>query len=290
MTTTLHIENFTDPACPWAFSAEPALLALRWRYGDQLAITPRMVVLSESADEYVAKGFTPDKLSAGLRMIQARFGMPIDTAPRARMRGTIAACRAVVAVRRHDAPGADALLRRLRVAAMSGAPLDDDATIGAAAREAGLDPAAVRAWSAEPQTESELRADMDAARHPLPAALALDHKLAGWSGGRRYTCPSLVVLRDGAEPLVAPGFQPVEVYEALIANAAPELERRGKPSSVEELLAWVPWPPATQEVAAVLEIDAEAARTQLEAAGAVAEPLGPDAFWRAADAEQRAAA
>ena len=27
---------FSDPACPWAYSANPALRVLEWRYGDQL--------------------------------------------------------------------------------------------------------------------------------------------------------------------------------------------------------------------------------------------------------------
>ena len=32
----LDVELFTDPACPFAFSAEPARRRLRWHYGDQL--------------------------------------------------------------------------------------------------------------------------------------------------------------------------------------------------------------------------------------------------------------
>ena len=31
----------TDPGCPWAYSAIPALRALDWRYGDQLAVAAR---------------------------------------------------------------------------------------------------------------------------------------------------------------------------------------------------------------------------------------------------------
>ena len=36
MTVALDIELFTDPACPFAFSAEPVRRRLRWHYGDQL--------------------------------------------------------------------------------------------------------------------------------------------------------------------------------------------------------------------------------------------------------------
>ena len=48
-----------------------------------------------------------------------------------------------------------------------------------------------------------------------------------------------------------PGFNPVEAYETAIANLAPELERRAKPASVEEMLAWAREPLATAEIAMV---------------------------------------
>ena len=36
----VSIELFTDPACPFAFSAEPVRQRLRWHYGDGLRWTP----------------------------------------------------------------------------------------------------------------------------------------------------------------------------------------------------------------------------------------------------------
>ena len=69
-----------------------------------------------------------------------------------------------------------------------------------------------------------------AARAPSPAARALDHKLGGPPGQRRYTAPSYeLAARDGGADVRVPGFNPVEAYEAAIANLAPELERRPKP-------------------------------------------------------------
>ena len=121
---------------------------------------------------------------------------------------------------------------------------------------------------------------MDASRHPSAAALALDHKLAGWSGGRRYTCPSLEIARDGSpSSLSAPGMQPSAVYEALIANAVPELPRRAAPESVTELLEWCDAPPATAEVAEVMGITIADARREL-AEVARLDPVGDDGFWR----------
>ena len=43
--------------------------------------------------------------------------------------------------------------------------------------------------------------------------------------------------RDGRTASV-PGFNPVEAYEAAIANLAPELERRPRPERVGEVLEW----------------------------------------------------
>ena len=57
----------------------------------------------------------------------------------------------------------------------------------------------------------------------------------------------------------------MEVYEAAIANLAPELERRAAPDSVEEVLAWAGEPLATAEVAAICGIDRDEAQQQLSA-------------------------
>jgi hypothetical protein len=75
-----------------------------------------------------------------------------------------------------------------------------------------------------------------------------------------------------------PGFTPVEAYEAVIANAAPDLPRRPRPASVEELLAWADEPLATAEVALVMGVGREEARLAL-AGVARASPAGADAYW-----------
>ena len=53
-----------------------------WHYGDALEWRHRMIVLSESAEDYAARGFTPERLASGLASIQRRYGMPIDARPR----------------------------------------------------------------------------------------------------------------------------------------------------------------------------------------------------------------
>jgi predicted DsbA family dithiol-disulfide isomerase len=261
----LHIEVFTDPGCPFAWSAEPQRRRIAWLYGDQLAWTTRMVVLSESPDDYLAKGFDPPKQAAAFGRIADKYGMPIDDGERPRMTATIHACRAFVAARRHAPERADALLRRLRIHHLVLAQLiDEPEVIAVAAAEAGIDPADLERWMSEPGTESALREDARDARAPLPAALALDHKLAGPDSERRYTCPSWVLHRDGRQSLVAPGFQPIEACEVLLANLAPELRRRADPESALDVLRWADEPLAAAEVAAVLGTGVGDARAELE--------------------------
>lgn len=287
----LRIDEFTDPGCPWAFSAEPGRLRLLWLYGESIEWHPRMVVLSRSPDEYAAKGFTPELMARGMEDIQRRFGMPIDPRQRPRMAATVNACRAVVAARLHFPDREQALLRRLRMHTMAGDLFDEPSVIASAASEAGIDPMRLlRAWRDDPEVERAMEADAAAARRPSPAALALDHKLASADGGRRYTCPSYEIARvDNGARFDVPGFQPAAVYEAAIANLAPEMRRRALPSSVEEVLEWWGEPLATAEVAAICEIDHAEARTEL-ARVAREDAVGPDGWWTPAAVSERQAA
>ena len=273
------ITEYTDPACPWAYSAEPFRRRLSWLYGDSLEWQSRMVVLAESPEEYLGRGFTPQRQAAAYDRISRAHGMPIDTSERPRMAGTLAACRAVVAARLHAPERERSLLRRLRIRHFSGRLLDEPATIADAARDAGLDPSDVERWSAGADVEDALRADMAAARRPMPAARVLDDKLANWSGGRRYTRPSYEIVRlsDGVR-IAVPGFQPFPVYDVILANLVPGLGRRDGPGDVEAVLRWTGTPLASKEVAVVCEIDVPRAR---EALGRVAveQHVGFDGLW-----------
>src|SRR3954470_10390146 len=55
----ISVTHFSDPGCPWAYSASPALAALYWRYGDQLEWRLATIGLTEQADQYVQRGYTP---------------------------------------------------------------------------------------------------------------------------------------------------------------------------------------------------------------------------------------
>jgi predicted DsbA family dithiol-disulfide isomerase len=288
---TLTITDFSDPACPFGWSAEPSRRRLYWLFGDQIEWRQRMVGLSGSGDEYLAKGFTPEMQAKGARMLSERHHMPIDTSERPRMVATLPACRAVVAVRLNEPARERAMFRRLQVHHFSGWLFDEPETIAHAARDAGIDPEELARWIEAPETELALEEDLHAARHPTPAALALSERLARWSDGWRYTCPSYEIVRnsDGAQ-LSVPGFQPLRAYEVAIANLAPELTRREDPAGVEEVLEWAGEPLATVEVAEVCGgIDLNVAR---EALGRVAAEhhVGFDGFWTLAPAAERSAA
>jgi len=273
------VTEFTDPACPWAWSAEPFRRRLQWLYGDSIDWSHRMVVLSDHPDEYREKGFTPAKMASAFAKIGREHGMPIDTAKRPRMAASEPACRAVVAARLR-APAAEApLLRGLRARNFSGELLDDPQTVDDAATDTGLDVAQLRGWMDEDDVVAALSADRAAAREPIPAARVLDDKLANWSGGRRYTCPSYEIVRRSDDVRIAvPGFQPFAAYDVVLANLVPGTERRDPPGSALEVLEWAGEPLATREVAVVCDIPHEEAREQL---GRVAQErhVGFDGLW-----------
>jgi 2-hydroxychromene-2-carboxylate isomerase len=275
---TISVENFTDAACPFAFSAEPRLTALRWYYGDQLRWTPRQIVLSEERRDGTEGPFTLEMLQGGQRRLRDAWGMPIDDTLRPYFAASVHAARAVVATWQYAPEKAEALQRRLRVLNMGGGQLDDPALIERAAVEAGIDPIDLTAWLKDPDVEIRLRADMAAARDPHPAALAQTQRLSRNGDGWRYSAPSLVFTAESGRTAAVAGFQTTGAYEAVLANLDPTLVRGPKPESVAELLDWAEWPLATAEVAEVMELSHDEARQAL-AEVADEDAVGQDGYW-----------
>jgi predicted DsbA family dithiol-disulfide isomerase len=275
----VRITEFTDPGCPWAYSAEPMRRRLDWLYGEEVDWRLTMVVIAQTRDEQSEKGFTPESLADHFRHISHEHGMPIDTRVKPALSATIDGCRAVVAARLNRPDREWQLLRCLRVNYFAGGLLDDFELIREAALTAELDPDALKEWMAAEETETTLRDDMAKARTPLPAAKALDYKLANWSGGRRYTCPSYEIerLADGVT-ISVPGFQPFAAYDVVLANLLPDLERREPPTDAAEVLRWAGTPLATEEVATVMDISHSNAREELGRV-AVERHVGADGFW-----------
>jgi predicted DsbA family dithiol-disulfide isomerase len=281
---------YSDPACPWAYSASPALRVLEWRYREQLRWRLVLIGLTEDASQYEARGYTPQRAALG-QLRYRRYGMPLAPSPKARISATARACRACVAARLLD-PGSEwRVFRALALANFTtGLVLEDDAQLadvlagvpGIPAREivARLDSEAV--------SEAYER-DRAEARTAAGSPAELQGKTAASDGPVRYTAPSVVFERDGRR-LEAGGFQPVEAYDVLVANLDPTLDREPVPPSPLPLLQHFADGLTTQEVAALLaegndppdRRDAEAALIELAAAGqAVRTPLGDDALWLA---------
>jgi hypothetical protein len=227
-------------------------------------------------------------LAGGAPTLQRLYGMPIDPTPRSRPASSEPACRAVVAAQLFAPAAAEALLRRLRVLCQAGGLLDDPALIARACLDAGLDPAELGEWLTDARVSRRFEADMRAARSPSPGARALAHKLSGRAEGRRYSAPSYEFSSAGAS-FSLPGFNPVEAYEAAIANLAPEIERRPVPTSAHDVLAWAGAPLATAEIAMVMQADAAAVHAEL-ARTARCTPAGADAYWSLAAAPESAGA
>jgi predicted DsbA family dithiol-disulfide isomerase len=276
----VRIVEYTDPGCPWAYSAEPVRRRIEWLYGDELDWEVCMVVLADSPDEYLSRGFTTERQADAFAKIARDHGMPIDTAVRSRVSATRPACEAVVATRLNAPDRARALLRCLRVHFFAGdGLLDEPELLDRAADSAGIPRVELAQWMQDPRLADAVAHDMAAARRPLAAARVLDHKLANWSGGLRYTCPSYEITRlaDGVT-IAVPGFQPFAVYDVLLANLVPGTGRREPAGDAVELLRWAGTPLATREVAVLLDTTQLDARERL---GRVATErhVGGDGFW-----------
>lgn len=276
----VRIDEFTDPICPWAWSAEPFRRKLEWLYEGAIEVVPRMVILADDRSDQEEKGFTPEKLSSALRKIAAEHKMPIDTRVRDAVPASLPACRAVVAARVHADPTKTRhLLRELRLAHFKAELIDEAAVVRDAWATTGLEASKLEDWTGDDRVGEKLEADRSAAREPNPAARVLDDKLANWSGGRRYTCPSYEITRLSDEvTIAAPGFQPFAVYNTILANLVPGTERRDPPESPRELLEWADCPLSTQEVAVICEIDFDRAREELGRVASL-EPIGSDGLW-----------
>lgn len=249
----IHITHFTDPGCPWAYSALPAHTTLRWRYGEQLRWTLVMIGLTEDAGQYAARGYTPARSAVGYRRFR-RFGMPFQTTPKDRLSATSPACRAVVATRLTSPELEEAALRALQLAQFTTTgTLDDPDTLRAAlAGVEGLDVAAIVGRIDAPDVMAAYEADRARARTAAGSPTEFQGKAANTDGAVRYTAPSLIFEGADGRRLEAGGFQTIEAYDVVVANLDATLERRPPAEDPIEVLKAFPHPLTTVEVAAVM--------------------------------------
>ncbi len=285
----IDVVHFSDPGCPWAYSASPALAVLHWRYGDQLSWRLVTIGLTEQADQYVRRGYTPAGSARGYLRFRTR-GMPFATQPRHRVSATGLACRAIVAARLQNPACELAAFRALQFGWFT-TPLvldDPDDLADALDRVDGLDIPALLAALDSPEVEGAYQADRAEARTAAGSPTEAQGKAAQSDGPVRYTAPSLIFARDERR-LEAGGFQPVEAYDVLLANLDPTLERTPPPEDPLDALVPFSYGLTTYEIAAIMTpnngtpdpVATEGALIDHVAAGLVIrEPLGDGALWR----------
>lgn len=285
----IDLTHFTDPGCPWAYSASPAHTALRWRYGDGLRWTLVTIGLAEDAARYARDGYTPTRLAlayAGFR----RYGMPFEITPKPRVSGTSPACRAIVATRLDAPEHEDAALRALQFAQFTTTAVFDEpeTLVTALTAVPGLDADAIVARIDDPDVRAAYEADRARARTAAGSPTEAQGRAANTDGAVRYTAPTLIFEDGDGRSLEVGGFQPLEAYDVAVANLEPTLDRRPPPGDPVEVLAAFGYPLATAEVAAVMAGHLQApdhAATEaslIEAVGdarAVRLPAGDGSLW-----------
>ncbi|HWK25240.1 MAG TPA: hypothetical protein VNS09_01680 [Solirubrobacter sp.] len=286
---SLQVTHFTDPGCPWAWSASPAIAALKWRYGDQLEWRNVMIGLTENGAEYERRGYTPASQARGYRTFRER-GMPFTTEPRERVHGTWPMCRVVVATRSLHPDREYAVFRALQLAQFtSTAYLEDPKQLhDAIAWVPGIDAEEIVAAAGTPEIEALFAQDRDAARSAAGSPTEFQDKHANTDGRVRYTAPSIQFTNADGQTLEAGGFQSFEAYDVLIANLDRSLTRRSPATDAAEVLKAFPDGLTTAEVAQIMAEDKyapdrDAAEDSLIAATgderASRVPFGHDALW-----------
>jgi 2-hydroxychromene-2-carboxylate isomerase len=297
---SVQVTHFSDPGCPWAWSASPAIAALKWRYGEQLDWRLVMIGLTETGAVYERRGYTPGGQAANFRKFRAGRGMPFATEPRERIHGTWPMCRVVVATRRLAPEHEYAVFRALQFAQFTTTLYleDEQALREAIAWVPGIDADAIIAAARDPETERLFESDRDEARTAEGGPTEFQGKSANTDGRVRYTAPSLT-FSNGTTTLEGGGFQSFEVYDVLIANLDTSLTRRAPADDAAEVLTAFPYGLTTAEIAQIMTEDKyppdlDAAEDALIAATADGQarrlPFGHDALWLPAAAAELAAA
>jgi 2-hydroxychromene-2-carboxylate isomerase len=280
----IRATHITDPGCPFAYGGEALVSALRWRFGDQLDWRLVMIGLAEEPAEYEDRGYTAEWMTQAWLGFRHN-GMPFTMAPRERVIATGRACRVVVAARMESERLGMRVLRALRFGWFTTTLLldEDEALASVLETVPGADPCSLLARIDDDDVEEAYQRDRAEARN----AGGSPAQAQGKTADDRYTAPTLV-FEDGERRFEAGGSQPLAVYDTMLANLDPALERRAPAESALEAVKAFAHGLTTREVALIMapplaEPDDRAAAEQLihfAAEGEIAcVPLGSDALW-----------
>jgi protein-disulfide isomerase-like protein with CxxC motif len=284
----VHVAHITDPGCPFAYGGEALVSALRWRFGDQLDWRLVMIGLAEEPADYEARGYSAEWMTQAWLRFRHK-GMPFTLAPRRRVIATGRACRVVVAARLESPALARRILRAFHFGWFtSGLLLDEDDDLHAVlATIPGVDADALLDRVDAADVEAAYQDDRAEARSALGSPAEAQGKTAATDGAERYTAPTLIFEANGRR-LEAGGEQPLAVYDALLANLDPTLERRAPAATAIEAVEAFAHGLTTREVALIMapsgvEPNDQAAAEELIHFAAedriACVPMGNDALW-----------
>ena len=241
---------FTDPACPYGYSASPWLRTIEWRYRDQIEWQLVTITLSEPGNP---SEITPARAADHWIDLRERYGMPFIVEPKLRSVTTERACQAIVASRLIQPGSQWRVLRALQLLFFN-TPLlldDNDQLRAALSSVEGLEADWIVASLDSPEVQAAWREDWNETRTAENGPTHSQEKHSESPGGIRYSAPS-IVFSSGDDRLEIGGFQPVEVYDAAVANLNPRLRRHAPPESPLEALALYPAGLSTQEIAQIM--------------------------------------
>ena len=281
---------YTDAGCPWAYSANPALRVLEWRFRDQLAWRLVMIGLREQASEAAIRTYDGERALARWKVFEERYGMPFAVEPKVRAAGTGAGCRSVVAAALLDSGSEWPVFRALQMANFVGSVyLDDPDGIRSALRAVSdVDADRIASMIDSHDVAAEYDRQRAEARSAAGTPSEAQQKTTVSDGAVRYTAPSLV-FRRGDDVAHAGGWQPLLAYDTVLANFAPDLSRNAAPESPEPLFEFFAGGLTTAEVALLLAEgsdpvpDRERTASLLDSLAddgwATRVPVGSDAVW-----------
>src|SRR3954447_5846439 len=285
----LKVAQITDPGCPFAYGGEAMVSALRWRFGDQLDWRIVTIGLAEDPSLYEERGYTAGRMTQGWLGFR-HHGMPFTLVPRSRVTATGRACRVIVAARLDDPQLARRVLRAFHFSWFTtGLLLDEDDALRAVLETIpGADPDHLLERSRSEEVEEAYQRDRAEARSAAGSPTEAQGKAANSDGEVRYTAPSLIFQTEDGKCLEAGGTQPLAVYDAMLANLDPTLDRRPPAASALEAVEAFEHGLTTREVALIMaghnaDPDDRAAAHELigfAADGAIGcVTLGSDALW-----------
>ena len=226
----LQVTHFSDPGCPWAYSASPAHAVLRWRYGDQLRVAARHHRAHRAGRPVRPPRLHAGRLGARLRALPPPRHAVRDPAARARHRD-----RPGLPRDRRDAPAGArsssyarlprAAVRLVHDAAGARRPRRPREAL---ARVDGLDVAAIVAALGDPEVEAAYQADRAEAR----TAEGSPTEAQGKAAADRRPGPlhgAVADLRRRGRRLEAGGFQPVEAYDVCSPTSTRRSSARRRP-------------------------------------------------------------